>query len=62
MRSRLLLGTATLVALCLARPPLLMRAQGQAATPQPPATDAPQPTFRVEANYVRVDVYPTTAD
>jgi VWFA-related protein len=29
-----------------------------AQTPAPP----PQPTFRTEANYVRVDAYPTTAD
>jgi len=29
-----------------------------AQTPTPP----PQPTFRTEANYVRVDAYPTTAD
>src|SRR3977135_1632270 len=30
-------------------------ALAQTPTPQPPA----QPTFRTEANYVRVDVYPT---
>src|SRR6185503_16725400 len=29
-----------------------------AQTPTPP----PQPTFRTEANYVRVDAYPTIAD
>jgi VWFA-related protein len=33
-------------------------AQGQATPPPPPAPDA-QPTFRTEANYVRVDAYPT---
>jgi VWFA-related protein len=29
------------------------------AAPQPQPTQAAQPTFRTEANYVRVDVYPT---
>src|SRR4026208_2387612 len=32
-----------------------------AALPQPPA-QPPPPTFRTEANYVRVDAYPTTGD
>jgi VWFA-related protein len=32
-----------------------------AAFAQPPA-QTPQPTFRTEANYVRVDAYPTTGD
>jgi len=31
------------------------------APAQPPA-QPPQPTFRTEANYVRVDAYPTTGD
>src|SRR5262245_63628261 len=31
----------------------------QANPPQPPPEPPPQPTFRTEANYVRVDVYPT---
>src|SRR5215218_10074821 len=39
----------------------LVAAAALAQTPaQPPAP--PQPTFRTEANYVRVDAYPTTGD
>src|SRR5471030_1456675 len=34
---------------------------GSGRTPQAP-TPAPQPTFRTEANYVRVDIYPTKDD
>lgn len=33
-----------------------------AALAQTPAPQPPQPTFRTEANYVRVDVYPTNKD
>src|SRR5512134_3103459 len=33
-------------------------ARGDAQEPQPPPNQG-QPTFRVEANFVRVDVYPT---
>jgi VWFA-related protein len=65
MRSRSLLGLAAVAVMLLTPAPLPMRAQ-QAPTPQPaapPADQAPapptQPAFRVEANFVRVDVYPT---
>jgi hypothetical protein len=65
MRSRSLLGLAAVAVMLLTPAPLPMRAQ-QAPTPQPaapPADQAPappsQPSFRVEANFVRVDVYPT---
>src|SRR5215212_9145117 len=43
----------------------LVAAAALAQTPaQPPAPPPapPQPTFRTEANYVRVDAYPTTGD
>src|SRR6185503_12031316 len=33
--------------------------QPQAAQPPPADTQPPTPTFRTEANYVRVDAYPT---
>src|SRR2546421_11657875 len=33
--------------------------QAQSQTPQQQQQQPPQPTFRTEANYVRVDVYPT---
>ena len=51
MRRSFLLMLLTLSAATLA-------AQQPASTPQQPAP-APQPPIRVEANYVRVDVYPT---
>src|SRR5688500_11128178 len=74
MRSRILLGLAagSLMLLTPARVP--MRAQAPANPPQPAPTTPPpapaddtqpatpgQPSFRVEANFVRVDVYPTNA-
>ena len=34
-------------------------ASGVSRTAQPPAPQPPTPTFRTEANYVRVDIYPT---
>src|SRR5262245_39875399 len=37
----------------------LSSAQPPQPPPPTPAPQAPQPTFRTEANYVRVDVYPT---
>jgi VWFA-related protein len=42
----------------LAATVLAVAALAQTTAP-PPQTPAPQPTFRTEANYVRVDVYPT---
>ena len=65
MRLRVLIGIAILSGLSLVPSSGPMRAQGQApATPPPTADDAQpsQPSFRVEANFVRVDVYPTHAD
>ena len=37
-------------------------ALGVLAFAQTPAPQPPPPTFRTEANYVRVDVYPTNKD
>ena len=37
----------------------LLAVAGAGAQDQPPPQPPPQPTFRTEANYVRVDVYPT---
>ena len=62
MHSRTLLGVAAVALMLLTPSSAPMRAQ-QPATPQPPPEPpAPtQPSFRVEANFVRVDVYPTNA-
>jgi VWFA-related protein len=65
MRIRVLIGAALLSGLSLVPSSGPMRAQGQAPATPPPTTDGGQPTqpsFRVEANFVRVDVYPTHAD
>src|SRR6185436_16046564 len=40
---------------------VLVAAAALAQAPPPPL-QPPQPTFRTEANYVRVDAYPTTGD
>jgi VWFA-related protein len=64
MRARPLLGLAAAALLLLTPAHAPMRAQQQApAVPAPPAdaTAPAQPSFRVEANFVRVDVYPTNA-
>ncbi len=65
MRSRTLLGIAAAALMLLAPAPLSMRAQTPAAQPPAEPAAAPaapgQPSFRVEANFVRVDVYPTDA-
>jgi VWFA-related protein len=61
MRSRVLIGIALLGGLGVVPSSGPMRAQSQ----PPPAADGTQPSqpsFRVEANFVRVDVYPTLAD
>ena len=53
---------AALGSLALAQgqqPPPRSRAAGQPAKGQPPAAQEQRPTFRTEANFVRVDVYPT---
>ena len=61
MRSRTLLGLAAVGLMLVSPGRIPMRAQ-QTTTPPPaaqPPADAPastQPTFRVEANFVRVDV------
>ena len=39
---------------------VLVAAAALAQAPAQPAAQPPQPTFRTEANYVRVDAYPTT--
>ncbi len=63
MRSSALLVAAVLAVLLLTPSSAPMRAQAPAGggQPTPPAQpeDQPRPTFRVEANFVRVDVYPT---
>lgn len=57
---RAVITVAAFAILLFTRPDAPMRAQGQPAAPQ--GQDAGnQPTFRVEANFVRVDVYPTDA-
>ncbi len=70
MRSRTLLGLAAAALMLLTPSPAPMRAQaGRLPAASPPARrrrrptqPAPtQPSFRVEANFVRVDVYPTNA-
>jgi len=40
---------------------VLVAAAALTQAPAPPQ-QPPQPTFRTEANYVRVDAYPTTGD
>ena len=66
MRSSTLLGGAAIAALLLTSPLMRTRAQAPSPTPSPqPAASQPdptQPSFRVEANFVRVDVYPTNSD
>ncbi len=63
MRVRFLLGFAAAAVMLLTPSSAPMRAQQ--APPQPPSPPGPpaaaQPSFRVEANFVRVDVYPTNA-
>ena len=46
------------------RPQVAQPALTQRPAREPPATQPPDsaPTFRTEANYVRVDVYPTIGD
>lgn len=64
MRSRTLLGLVAVGLMLLTPVPAPMRAQQPAAPQQPaPSADPPptQPSFRVEANFVRVDAYPTDA-
>lgn len=41
---------------------VLVAAAALAQAPAQPPAQPPQPTFRTEANYVRVDAYPTTGD
>ncbi|BCS34829.2 hypothetical protein TBR22_A40550 [Luteitalea sp. TBR-22] len=61
MRPRILLGVA-LAATLVTPSSAPMHAQAPAAPPaQPPPSQGGQATFRVEANFVRVDVYPTNA-
>jgi VWFA-related protein len=57
---RLRAGGGALAATILAVAALAQtQTQTPTPTPTPTQTPAPQPTFRTEANYVRVDVYPT---
>ena len=41
---------------------VFVAAAALAQAPAQPPAQPPQPTFRTEANYVRVDAYPTTGD
>ena len=50
-------GGLALAATALALSSLVVSGFGR--TSQPPAPQPPTPTFRTEANYVRVDIYPT---
>ncbi len=51
------LAVSSLVVSCLA-----VSGFSRTSQPQQPAPQPPPPTFRTEANYVRVDVFPTTKD
>src|SRR5436309_4064222 len=58
--SRLRLGRASLIAAALVSSYVAATALSPTVQePQPPPATGAQPTFRTEANYVRVDVYPT---
>lgn len=66
MRFSAMCGAAALLVVLLASPEMAMRAQDPPTRPTTAPAQAPQaedqpdrPTFRVEASYVRVDVYPT---
>ncbi len=62
MRLQMVLGATALAVLALTPASAPTRAQASQDRQQPPPAPAPEatpPTFRVEANFVRVDVYPT---
>ncbi len=61
MRSPTLFGITAVALMLLVPAPLSMQAQVPAAQSPVEPADPGQPSFRVEANFVRVDVYPTNA-
>src|SRR5690242_9847653 len=60
MSTRVLCRRPSRIALIVAAALPLCKLLGEAQ--QSPAQDQPRPTFRTEANYIRVDVYATTRD